>query len=173
MDSSQNYTRVKVPINKAGVPTGSGNRRNDAPCLKPNLTRGGGDDVDDLKGKGHLLTAREVITVGTWNVRTLRATGAVTCLIKELERLRWEVMGIAETHWTGVQESDVQGYKIISAGREEGHRAGVGMIMTRLAQRALLSYRPVNERIISARFRTAVGAVTIVQIYAPTAEAED
>jgi hypothetical protein len=36
-----------------------------------------------------------------------------------------------------------------------------------------MSYRPVNDRILSARFGTVKGAVTICQVYAPTAEADD
>ena len=94
-------------------------------------------------------------------------------LIHELKRLRWDVVGIPETIWTGVQENYVQGYKVITSGREEGHRAGVGMMMTTGAQQSMLSYNPVSNRIKSARFRMAEGAVTIFQIYARTADAED
>src|SRR6218665_3856612 len=119
--------------------------------------------------KSHIILAKRVATFGTWNVRTLYAA----VLVKELERLRWDVIGLAETHWTGAQEYWVQGYKIINSGRENEHRAGVGLILSKLAQRALMSHRPVNDRILSARFKTATGAVTICQVYAPTAEAED
>jgi len=55
-------------------------------------------------------------------------------LIHELERLKWDVIGISETHWIGTQESLVQGFKVISSGRTESHRSGVGLILTKKAQ---------------------------------------
>ena len=120
-----------------------------------------------------LISPKKITSVGTWNVRTLMATGAVTMLLHELNRFRWDVIGIAETHWLGVQESVVCGCKIISSGRTEGHSSGVGLLLSRDAQQSLMSYNPVNDRILSARFQLFDGCVTICQIYAPTAEAEE
>jgi len=171
MTSTTYNTRVEVPaISSVGVTRGPGNRMNDALLLKPSQGR---NSVEQPNEKGLFITPKKTSTIGTWNVRTLVPTGAVDMLIHELKRLRWDVVGISETHWTGVQENYVQGYKIISSGREEGHRSGVGMIMTAGAQQSMLSYNPVSDRIMSARFRMAEGAVTICQIYAPTADAED
>ena len=93
------------------------------------------------------------MTVGTWNVRTLYATGAVGMVIHELDRLRWDVIGVAETLWTGIQENMVQGHKMISSGKADGHRSGVGLILTANAQRSLISYNPVSDRVISARYK--------------------
>ena len=90
-------------------------------------------------------------TVGTWNVRTPLATGAIEMLIHELERLKWDVIGVAETHWNGVQERNIGGYKVISSGRSEGHGSGVGLILTKEAQQSLISYKLVSDRLLSAR----------------------
>ena len=92
---------------------------------------------------------------------TLGRTLYAAVLVKEFERLRWDVIGLAETHWTEAQESCVQGYKIINLGRESEHRAGVGLILSRLVQHALISHRPVSDRILSTRLKTATGAVTV------------
>jgi len=49
----------------------------------------------------------------------------------------------------------------------------VALIISSKAQRALMSYHPVDNRIITARFRTGTGAVTIMQVYAPTGDSSD
>ena len=162
--------RVEVPaISSIGVTRGPGNRTNDALLLKPSQGR---NSVEQPSERRLFITPKNISTIGTWNVRTLVPIGAVDMLIHELKRLRWDVVGISETQWAGVKENYVQGYKITS-GREEGHRSGVGMIMTAGAQKSMLSYNPVSDRIMSDRFRMSKGAVTIFQIYAPTADAED
>jgi exonuclease III len=166
-----NNTQVKVLASpNVVVPLGPGNRINETQFPKPIMGR---NRADVSSERGRLLTPKRITTVGTWNVRTLYATGAVSMLIRELERLRWDVIGVAETHWNGIEESTVHGYKVISSGKEAGHSSGVGLILTATAQRALISYNPVSDRIITARFHTATGATTICQVYAPTADAQD
>lgn len=73
------------------------------------------------------------------------------------------------------QEACVQQeYKFINySGREGEHRTVVALILSRLTQHALMSHRPVSDRILSARFKTATGTVTVCQVYATTPEAED
>lgn len=171
METTTYSTQVKaLASSNVTVSLGPGNRTDETLLPKPSMGR---NSVDMPREKGRLMTPKKITTVGTWNVRTLYATGAVSMLIHELARLRWDVVGVAETHWTGIQESMVQGYKVISSGKAEGHRSGVGLILTANAQRSLISYKPVSDRVISARFHTATGAVTICQIYAPTIDAKD
>ena len=87
--------------------------------LKTNSDGGGGDKSSKLT-KSHTISSKRVATFETWNVRILHvyAAGAAALLVKELKRLRWDVIGLAKTHWTGAQEYWVQGYKIINSGRE-------------------------------------------------------
>ena len=100
-------------------------------------------------------------------------TGATGLLLNELGRFDWDVIGLAETHWIGVQENTLRGVRIISSGREAGHSSGVGLLLSPRAQKSFLKYEPICDRILSARFRTAVGYTTICQIYAPTTEASE
>jgi len=48
--------------------------------------------VEEPNENSHILSHKKVTSIGTWNVRILFATGAVTVLIRELERLRWDVI---------------------------------------------------------------------------------
>ena len=56
---------------------------------------------------------------------------------------------------------------------EGKHTAGVALVLSSLVQKCMLGNRPVNDQIISARFQTMTQPVTIIQVYAPTAEAEE
>ncbi len=113
------------------------------------------------------------MTVGCWNVRTLHTTGATELLLHELKKLRWDIIGIAETHWIGVDDKRCEDYRILSCGREDMHRSGVALVLSPLAEKALLGHNPVNDRIITARFRTTIGRLTVCQVYAPTTTAND
>ena len=82
-------------------------------------------------------------------------------------------MGISETHWTGVDDRLFEDQRILSSGRDDVHRSGVALILSQRAEKSLLGFNPVNDRIISARFKTMTGSMTVCQAYAPTMLASD
>ena len=58
-------------------------------------------------------------------------------------------MGLSETRWTGTDEINQDGYKIIFSGRQDGiHQGGVAMVLQKEAQRSLIGYDTVSPRII-------------------------
>ena len=77
-------------------------------------------------------------------------------------------MGISETHWCDSGELRKDGYLFLCSGNDSIHREGVAIILNKTAQRSLIGYNPISERIISVRLRTQIGVTTIVQVYAPT-----
>jgi len=44
------------------------------------------------------------ITVGTWNVRSLRQVGKLENVLMEINRMKVDIMGIAETFYDGADE---------------------------------------------------------------------
>ena len=53
------------------------------------------------------------ITVETWNVRTLYATGKLGELCHEMSRYSWNVLGISEVRWLNFGEATTdEGHKI-------------------------------------------------------------
>ncbi|XP_047117394.1 uncharacterized protein LOC124798156 [Schistocerca piceifrons] len=48
------------------------------------------------------------------------------------------------------------------------HKNGVGLLLPKSSKKSLLEWKPVSERIITARFKTNVRYVTVIQCYAPT-----
>ena len=43
-----------------------------------------------------LSSAKTTVNIGTWNVRSLLGSGKSDLLVKELQRLKWDVVGLAE-----------------------------------------------------------------------------
>ena len=64
------------------------------------------------------------------------------------------------------------GENIIFAGRNDNqHQSGVAIMMSKEASRALETWNPVSDRIITARFSKHI-KTTIIQVYAPTNDAD-
>ena len=189
MMKSLNSTRVKAPdstnpsslpldpqrINDAAAPNPNG--KFDAPPragLTPSQSPIGRTTADAPKEKVALLTTKIDIGIGTWNVRTLYQPGNLEILLNQMQKLKWEILGISETHWTDSGEFSTDGYKILCAGNDSIHRGGVALILNKQAQNALLGYNPISTRMISARFQTKTGAITVIQVYAPnTSDSEN
>ena len=72
------------------------------PRSAPSTTRDGGEQYatgtrqDNLPSK---IRARNNITIGTWNVRTVHAVGKMEELEHEMERYHWNILGLSETRW--------------------------------------------------------------------------
>ncbi|CAF2944575.1 unnamed protein product [Rotaria sp. Silwood2] len=118
-----------------------------------------------------LNIAKDIFTVGTWNVKTLWATGKLELLRNEMKRYKYDVIGISEVRWTGKGET-LSG-DFIYSGESNIHTKGVGILLSAKARKSLLCYNPIDSRIITARFKATPFNVTIVHVYAPTAEASE
>src|SRR6218665_1866585 len=97
------------------------------------------------------------LTIGTWNVRTLWATGQLELLRNEMKAYRYDILGLAEMRWTG-------------SGELKDHQRGVEFLLNSRARLALLGNKPVNSRIIVARFNGQPLNLSVIQIHAPTAD---
>lgn len=120
------------------------------------------------KAKRQILNIKGDKFIGTWNVRTLYQAGQIDILLYQLERIKWSIIGISETRWTGCGEIEKGDSKILYSGREDNkHQEGVALILRKDAKNALIGYKTVSSRIIKARFRTNCGKMTVLQVYAP------
>ena len=106
-------------------------------------------------------------------MRTLYQSGNIAQASREMKKRDIEIMGISEAHWTGQGKVILEGGDtIIYSGREDdNHRGGVGILMTRFAARSLIDWKPISERIITARFYSKHVKMTIAHVYAPTDDA--
>uniref|UniRef100_A0A915KF01 Uncharacterized protein n=1 Tax=Romanomermis culicivorax TaxID=13658 RepID=A0A915KF01_ROMCU len=62
---------------------------------------------------------------------------------------------------------------ILYSCHEVQHERGIGFILSKEAARALIGWKPISDRIITAPFGYSRAKATVVQVYAPMDGAED
>ncbi|XP_023211886.1 craniofacial development protein 2-like, partial [Centruroides sculpturatus] len=97
--------------------------------------------------------------LATWNVRSMFESGKLDNTVKEMERLKIDILGISEVRWPGNNSIN--------------HNHGVGVICNENTSKAVLFFLPYSDRIILVKIKTNLGILNIVQVYAPTAEKDD
>ena len=122
-----------------------------------------------------LANPKKTLRIGNWNVRTLYSVGKTAQVVKEMQRYNLDVLGISECRWSGSGRLKTQtGETILYSGRDDNiHQSGVALVMTKHAAGCLESWIPVSDRIMTARFTSRFIKTTVVQVYAPTNEADE
>ena len=64
--------------------------------------------------------------IGIWNTRTLRAAGKLQELTHEIDKYRWNILGLCEMRWENFGETTTEeGHKVFFSGKEDKHEHGV------------------------------------------------
>ena len=148
-------------------------------CIIPDRSRPGSTTTacatDSLQGGAkNIKLPKEGIITGTWNVRTLYATVKTAELINELDRYRWNVIGLCEVRWTGFGEVTTnEGHKIWFSGDNSKHQHGVAFIVHRNTISSTIDCTPISSRLMSIRIAAQPHNITIIQVYAPTTDYDD
>lgn len=124
------------------------------------------------------INARQRTRIGCWNVRTLLETSLIAQTNREMNNYNIKILGLSEIRWPGSGEHTLpNGDLLIFSGKPESEKraSGVGILISKDYKRGLIDWKPVSDRIITAKFRTRFRNVNITQCYAPTelAEADD
>lgn len=110
--------------------------------------------------------------IGFWNVRTLREKGRLRQVEREMESYRLDILGLSEVRWPEFGEVQTQrGGLFLYSGRpaeEDVGQGGVGLLLSQKARKSLMEWKPLNDRVMMARFHSNIRNVTIFQCYAPT-----
>lgn len=119
--------------------------------------------------KPKLLSCKEKLRVGTWNVRTLLQAGKLKELCGVAERYHLDVVGVQEVRWHGRDKIRKGPWTFIYSGREDKqHEAGVGVLLSKRAADVLTSSDCISERLMKVRLKAGVTNLTLVVGYAPT-----
>ena len=125
-------------------------------------------------GASSKIRGRDIITIGTWNTRTLRAAGKLQELTHEMDRYRWNILGLCEMRWKNFGETTTEeGHKVFLSGKEDKHEHGVGFLVHKDIVNTVMGCRPVSSRLITIRLRVVPFSITILQAYAPTSDHDD
>ena len=77
------------------------------------------------------------------------------------------------SEWTGMGEFNSDDHYIYYCGQESLRRNGVALIVNKRIQNAVLGYKLKNDRVISVHFQGKPFNITVIQVYAPTSNAEE
>ena len=91
----------------------------------------------------------------------------------EMARLNIDILGISELKWTGMGKFHSHDHYIYYCGQESFRRNGVAMVVNNRAQNAVLGCNLKTERMISVRFQGKPFNIRVIQVYAPTSNAEE
>ncbi|KAL7726621.1 hypothetical protein ACLKA6_010486 [Drosophila palustris] len=92
---------------------------------------------------------------------------------REMDNLKIMIAGISETRWCGSGTTTTSnGNLVLHSGNNTGGRYGVGIFIDGKTKKTLVSWKPISDRIITARFSSKARHITIVQCYAPTEDAQ-
>ena len=106
---------------------------------------------------------------GVWNVRSLTDPVKGPKLAKEMDRYKIDILGVAESRYTGSDRISIEDKQVLFSGREDGRKThGVALFCSSFAARCLESWKPINERLLTARFTGKTGKLSVVVCYAPT-----
>ena len=82
-------------------------------------------------------------------------------------------LGISKLKWTGMGEFNSDDHYIYYCGQESLRRDGVAILVNKGVQNAVLGCNLKNDRIISVYFQDKPFKIIVIQVYAPTSNAED
>ena len=84
-----------------------------------------------------------------------------------------DTLGISELKWTGIGEFNSDDHYIYYCGQESLRRNGVDLIVNKRVRNAALGCNLKNDRMISVQFQSKPFDITVIQVYAPTSNAEE
>ena len=90
-----------------------------------------------------------------------------------MSRVKVDILGISEVKWTGMGEFNTDDHYIYYCGQESLRRNGVAIIVNKRVQNAVIGCNLKNDRMISVHFQEKRFNVMVIQVYAPTSNAEE
>ena len=84
-----------------------------------------------------------------------------------------DILGISKLKWTEMGEFNSGDHYIYYCGQESLRRNGVAIMVNRRVRNAVLGCNLKNDRMISVCLQGKPFNITIIQVYAPTSNAEE
>ena len=83
-----------------------------------------------------------------------------------------DILGISDLKWTGIVEFKSDDHYIYYCGQESLRRNGVAIMVNKRVRNAVLGCNLKNDRMISVHYQGKPFNITVIQVYAPTSNAE-
>ena len=128
--------------------------------------------MDVTGDRSKVQCCKEQYCIGTWNIRSMNQ-GKLEVVKQEIARVIIDILGIRELKWTRMSEFNSDDHYIYYCGQESLRRNGVAIMVNKRVRSAVLGCKLKNDRMISARFQGKPFKITVIQVYAPTSNAEE
>ena len=92
---------------------------------------------------------------------------------QEMARVNVDILGISKLKWTGMGEFNSDYHYIYYCGQESLRRNGIAIKVNKRVRNAVLGCNLKNDRMISVHFQGKPFNITVIQVYAPTSNAEE
>ena len=99
--------------------------------------------------------------------------GKLEVVKQEMARVNVDILGISELKWTGMGEFNSDDHYIYYCGQESLRRNGVTIMVNNRVRNAVLGCNLINDRMISVHFQGKPFNIKVIQVYAPTSNAEE
>ena len=99
--------------------------------------------------------------------------GKLEVVKQEMPRVNVHILGISELKWTGMGEFNSDVLYFYYCGQESLRRNGVAIMVNKKVQNAVLGCNLKNDRMISVRFQGKSFNIMVIQVFAPTSNAEE
>ena len=99
--------------------------------------------------------------------------GKLQVVKEEMARVNVNILGISKLKWTRMCEFNSDDNYIYYCGQKSLRRNGVAIILNKRVQNAVLGCNLKNNRMICVRFQGKPFNITVIQVYAPTSNAEE
>ena len=99
--------------------------------------------------------------------------GKMEVVKQEMARVNIDILGISELKWTGMGEFNSDDHCIYYCGQESLRKKGVAIIVNKRVRNAVLGCNLKHDRMISVHLQDKPFNITVIQVYAPTSNAEE
>ena len=99
--------------------------------------------------------------------------GKLEVIKQEMTRVNIDILGIGELKWTGMGKFNSDDNYTYYCGQDSLRRNAVALILNKRVQNAVLGCNLKNSRMISVHFQDKPFNITVIQVYATTANAEE
>ena len=99
--------------------------------------------------------------------------GTLEVVKQETRRVNVDIIGISELKWPGMGEFNSDDHYIYCCGQESLRRNAVAIMTNKRVQNAVLECNLKKDRMISVCFQGKPFNITVIQVHAPTSNAEE
>ena len=128
--------------------------------------------VDVTGDRNTIRCCKEQYCIGTWNIRSMNQ-GKLEVVKQEMATVNVDILGISDLNWTGICEFNPDDHYIYYCGQQSLRRNGAAIMVNKRIQNSVLGCNLRNDRMISVHFQGKPFSTTVIQVYAPTRNAEE